>query len=108
MKNGKVIYRYGEKGGLRYYAINYSNYLKEFGNIGYIDMDINRDQMTFLNFIDQCAPLNKNQWTRERYSLLVNNSHTFISEALKILKPEFRHHDIQIGEYAKNTKKKKD
>ena len=108
VKNGKVIYRYGEKGGLRYYAINYSNYLKEFGNIGYIDMDIDRDQMTFLNFIDQCAPLNENQWIRERYSLLGNNSHTFIIKALKILKPEFRSHDIQIGEYSKNIKRKID
>ena len=40
MNKGIVIYPYGIKGGLRYYIKNYSEFLKEFGNIGYINMDI--------------------------------------------------------------------
>lgn len=65
LKNVKVIYRYGTEGGLRYYAINYPDYLK-YCDAGYIEMDIKEeDQMTFVDFIERCAPLNDSQWKQK-------------------------------------------
>ena len=40
VKNNRVIYRYNNKGGLRYYAIDYKEYVKIFGDICYVSMDI--------------------------------------------------------------------
>ena len=107
VKTGRVIYRYGEEGGLIYYAIKYSDYLKEFGEIGYIDMEIDKvDQMTFSSFIDSCAPLNDKQWTQKNYSILQNNNQTFIIKALTILKPKFSPRSIQLGKFGYYTKQK--
>ena len=80
-----VIYRYGDNGGLRYYAINYKEYLKHFGDICYVSMDISSDnQMTFLDFIDRIAPISEEIWTKEKYKAYsflngddVYNSQTF-------------------------------
>jgi len=90
VKDGNIIYRYGMKGGLRYYSLNYSKFVKDFANIGYVSMDIDKkDQMTFSNFIEQCAPLLEKQWTKDNYSILRNNCHNFIIKAIRILKPHF-------------------
>ena len=110
VRSGRVIYLFGEEGGLRYYMINRSNYLKEFGDIGYIDMEIEKEyQMTFSDFIETCAPLNEKRWIQRNYSsigLFYNNSHSFTIEALKILKPTFNPRLIQIRNNAdKNIKK---
>jgi len=107
VNEGIVIYRYGIKGGLRYYIKNYSEFLKEFGDIGYINMDIDlKYQMTFSNFIEQCAPLQENQWIKVKYSFFNNNTHDFIVKALKILKPKFIPGMIKLNGHF-NTKTEK-
>ena len=107
VKNDWVLYRYGMKGGLRYYLKNYSEYLKEFGDIGYIDMDIDNEyQITFLDFIERCAPLNENQWTQRNFSVINYNSQTFTIKALEILKPNFSSSYIQLRNSV-NPKEKK-
>ena len=107
VKDGYVIYRYGIKGGLRYYVKNYSDFLVDFGDIGYINMDIDlEDQMTFSNFMEQCAPLHENEWIQNNYSVIENNSHNFIIKALKILKPKFVPGMIKLNEQF-NTKNEK-
>ena len=106
--NGNVIYRYGDNGGLRYYAIKYSTYLKEFGDIGYVEMDIfDKDQMTFSNFIERCAPIDERKWTQNHFFInrfSSNNCQTFTSEALKILKPIFSSKLIYTNIKGNNTK----
>lgn len=106
VQNKDVIYRYDEKGGLRYYVINYDNFVKEFGDLCYVDMDIdNNRRVTFQYFIDTIAPKTEYKWIKNRYNvnplegfLGKGNHHCqiFSAEALKILKPSFRPKDIAI------------
>ena len=91
-KNRAVIYPYGDKGGLRYYIKKYGEFIKEFGDIGYVDLNIELDNMyTFWHFINKIANSEDNKWIKENYSLDHTNfnSHTFVIEALKIIKPYF-------------------
>jgi len=56
VKKGLVIYHYGDKGGLRYYIKKYSEFIKEFGDIGYIDLNMHVDnQITFNTFLNKVA-----------------------------------------------------
>ena len=95
---GYVVYHYGNKGGLRYYGKKYSEFIKQFGDIGYIDFNIMADnQYTFEYFLNQIANLNENKWIKERYvaSIMSNfNCQTFAGEAIKILKPYFTFENI--------------
>ena len=51
------------KGGLRYYAIDYNKYIKIFGDICYVSMDIeSNNQMTFHYFLDNIDPTSENIW----------------------------------------------
>ena len=70
-----------------------------------MDIDL-EDQMTFSNFIEQCAPLHENQWIKNNYSAFTNNSHNFINKALKILKPKLVPEMIKLNKQF-NTKKEK-
>ena len=95
---GYVVYHYGSKGGLRYYGKNYSEFIKEFGDIGYIDFNIHADnQKSFKYFLENIANLNENKWIKEKYSVgLINNFNcqTFAAEALKVLKPYYTFQNI--------------
>ena len=120
VKKGNVIYRYGDKGGLRYYAINYKEFLNIFGNICYVSMDISSDnQMTFQYFIDTIAPTSDNIWIKENYKVSIlngiigigkDNRHcqTFAAKALSILKPKFMKNMINVTDDSRKTKKKID
>ena len=58
---GIVVYPYGDNGGLRYYVKKYSEFIKEFGDIGYIDLNIDENnQKTFEDFINNIAKLEDN------------------------------------------------
>lgn len=93
VKKGFVKYHYDDKGGLRYYVINYRDFIKNFGEIGYIDLNIEvENQKTFNSFIEKIANLEGNKWIQANYSagLLNNfNCQTFALEALRELKPYF-------------------
>ena len=69
-KSGDVIYRYGvEKGGLRYYTNTIEFFLKKFCDVGYVTLDIDKDnQKSFYNLIDIMAPLSENKWIKENYN----------------------------------------
>ena len=91
-KNNEVIYPYGDKGGLRYYVKKYGEFIKQFGDIGYIDLNIEQNnEQTIEYFINKITKSEDNIWIKDNYSIgLTNfNSHTFVIEALKILKPHF-------------------
>jgi hypothetical protein len=117
VSSGRVIYRYGDKGGLRYYGFKYSEYLEIFGDICYISMDIeSENQITFKYFIDKVAPSNGNVWIKENYEKSIikglisenQNCQAFASEALKILKPKFEARNIIIRDKDRKPKKKID
>ena len=118
-----VFYRYGDKGGLRYYAIDYKEYLKIFGDICYINMDIeSNNQMTFQYFIDKIAPKSESVWLKEKYSVIseiplnemfsigkdFHNCQTFASKALKLLKPIFKANMIVVTDKSRTTENKID
>ena len=93
VEKGYVIYPYGEKGGLRYYVKQYGGFIKEFGDIGYIDLNIEKNnQQRFESFLNKIAKLEDNKWIQSNYSNgFTNNfnSQNFVIEALKELKPYF-------------------
>lgn len=118
VKEGRVIYRYGDKGGLRYYAFNYKEYLQIFGDICYVSMDIDPDnQMTFQYFLDKVAPSNENDWIKEKYKVVGgimgigggnHNCQSFASKALDLLKPSFESKMIAVTDKKRKTKNKID
>ena len=90
-----VIYRYNEKGGLRYYVNTYNDFKKTFSDIGYIELDIpGKNQMTFDNFIEQIAPNYSENWLKNNYSPYNHNCQHFVVEAIKVLNPPFRTKDV--------------
>ena len=109
---GLTIYRYGEKGGLRYSAKKYGEFVGQYADIGYIDLNIEKEnQKTFEQFINNIAKIEDNKWIKANYSNNFN-SHTFIVDALKELKPYFKFldinpHDIILAS-KKNANKKLD
>ena len=120
VKEGKVIYRYGDKGGLRYYAIDYKEYVKIFGDICYVSLDIEpNNQMTFQDFLDKIAPTSENIWIQEKYKINYfngiieygngnHNRQSFASEALTMLKPLFNLNKIIVADSLWETEKKID
>lgn len=113
VKKGLVVYHYGEKGGLRYYIKKYGNFIEEFGDIGYIDLNIHSDnQISFDTFLDKIAKLEDNKWTLNNYSAIYNfNCQNFAIEALHELNPHFVIGNIYPKDpnlAAKKSKKKLD
>lgn len=103
-----VIYHYKEKGGLRYYVKKYDDFKKIFATTAYVDLDVDPDnQIMFKDFIQKCAPVEKNEWIQEKYHFLKYNCQNFTAHALKILKPNYRPRDIQITD-KKNAGVKKE
>ena len=87
---GIVVYPYGDNGGLRYYVKKYSEFIEQYGDIGYIDLNIDEpNQKTFVDFINNVAKLEDNKWIQKNYSVLNFNTQDFAKEALKELKPFF-------------------
>jgi hypothetical protein len=102
VKKSCVIYHYGKKGGLRYYAKPYQEYRDIFGTVAYIELDVDNDnQIMFLDFINKVAPIDKEEWIKDKYHFLDNNCHDFTSKAIKILKPTYRAKDIKVNDKSK-------
>lgn len=117
VKDKEVIYHYNEKGGLRYYGCNKEHFIKEFSDIGYIDMSIQETRRkSFKYFMEQIAPTTKDTWTRAKYKVNITNGfigkanhhcQIFVAEALKILKPNFSNKDINLIDNSYMSKGKK-
>jgi len=96
-KRGLVIYHYGDKGGLRYYVKNYREFIEQFADMGYIDLNIDEyNQQTFEHFVNTIAKKEDYKWIQSNYSIGFNNFNcqTFSIEALKELKPYFNSSNI--------------
>ena len=103
VNNGYVIYRYGEKGGLRYYAHYFNKFIDTFSDVGYIPLDITKDnQISFSFLLEKIAPKNENKWIKRNYNSIgifkqTLNCQTFISHALDIMKPRYDPRFISKG-----------
>ena len=108
-ENGSVIYRYGEQGGLRYYVKKYSEFIEEFADVGYVDLNIDvNNQKSFDFFINEVAPTYEKKWIQENYSGINDfNCQTFSIHALKQLKPYFNSGNIYPKEQNLANKKSK-
>jgi len=108
IKNGLVIYRYGDKGGLRYYTNTIDYFINNFCDVGYITLNISKDkQCSFLNLIDKLAPLSENKWIKENYNAIgINkksqNSIDFVCHVIDILKPPYDILYIRKGKFSKS------
>ena len=106
---GFVVYPYGDNGGLRYYVKKYGEFIEQFGDIGYINLNIDgTNQRTFTDFINNIAKVEDNKWIQKNYSVINFNSHNFVLEALKELKPFFHIGNIFPKDpyFVKNKSKK--
>ena len=107
-KNGLVIYRYGDKGGLRYYTNTIDYFINNFCDVGYITLSISNDrQCSFSNLIDKLAPLSENKWIKENYNAIgINkksqNSIDFVCHVIDILKPPYDILYIRKGKFSKS------
>ena len=113
VNKGLVIYHYGDKGGLRYYVKKYGEFIKEFGDKGYIDLNIDEvNHQSFEHFISKIANKDENKWIHSKYSVVYNfNCQTFVIEALKEIKPYFNLGNVYPTDSdmaAKKSKKKLD
>ena len=107
VKKERTIYRYGDKGGLRYYVFNYKEYLEKYGDSCYVSMDTKSDnQMTFQAFIDTIAPPNEDKWIQEKYNVSTQNCQAFAVQALDLLHPTFSPSSIQIPDKNKSIRNK--
>ena len=105
VKDGYIIYRYGEQGGLRYYVHYFDEFKKKFCDIGYLCLDVSEEnQITFSAFIDKIAPKYENNWIQKNYSLFTLNSQSFVSHVLDILKPRFNYMCFTKGPSAPNVR----
>ena len=95
-KDGKVIYHYGDKGGLRYYVKTYGEFINEYADLGYVELNIDpENQQTFEHFISKIAKKEDNKWIIEKYSNIHDfNCQTFSAEVIKVLKPYFQSFNI--------------
>ena len=107
VKDGKVIYHYGDKGGLRYYVKTYCEFIEEFTDLGYVDLNIDpENQQTFEHFTSIVANKEDNKWIKEKYSIAYGfNCQTFSTEAIKVLKPHFNAGNIFPSDNDLKTKK---
>ena len=103
VKNGYVIYRYGDKGGLRYYVQSFSDFKKIFADICYICLDVDKDsQISFSVLLDEIASKSEEIWIKKNYNAIgiikqTVNCQTFTSKILDLLKPKYDYRFIQKG-----------
>ena len=108
VKNGYVIYRYGEQGGLRYYVHYFDEFKTTFCDIGYLCLDVSKEnQITFSALIDKIAPKYENNWIQKNYNAvgILNktlNCQTFTSFVLDFLRPSYDNRYITKGPSAPN------
>lgn len=111
VKNGFVIYRYGDKGGLRYYVQNFDDFKENFADRCYICLDIDKDnQISFSFLLDKIASISEEKWIKKNYEACgflkqPTNCQTFTSTILDLLKPKYDYRFIKKGK--KNTSDEK-
>ena len=91
----EIKYIYENEGGLRYYLMQRKDFEEKLAYTAQIEFDIPlENQMPIKTFIDKIG--NIKQWTKEKYDWKNYNCQTFVSEAIKILKPIYNIKSINI------------
>ena len=100
IREGHVIYRYGDKeGGIRYYTNTFEEFLDKFCDVGCVILNL-KEGMSFSYFIDQIAPIYEKKWIKQNYNFRSFNCQTFTSHCIDAMKPEY---DITFIEKGKNS-----
>jgi hypothetical protein len=103
--NGQVIYRYGEKGGLRYYTNTFEEFKDKFCDIGYIPLKLDKDKEITFNFlIEKIAPISEKKWIKEKYNAVgyllfgkALNCQTFTCHSIDVIKATYEKTIIRKG-----------
>lgn len=103
-----VIYHYNEKGGLRYYIKSYKDFDSYLGSVGIAELQLDDNPMIFKDFIEECAPIEGEQWIQKKYHPKYYNCHSFTEQAIKILKPKFNQGMIKVKDSSKKKGKSRD
>ena len=91
----EIKYIYENEGGLRYYLMKRKDFEEKLAYTAQIEFDIPlENQMPIKTFIDKIG--NIKQWTKEKYDWKNYNCQTFVSEAIKLLKPIYEVRGINI------------
>lgn len=109
IKNGHVIYRYGEQGGLRYYTNTFGEYKDKFCDVGYVNLNVENDlQKSFSNFIELLSPISEKKWIKGKYVAVGSlfskayNCQTFVCHSIDIIKPKYDIFSISKGKNSKH------
>ena len=107
IKNGYVIYRYGQDfGGLRYYVNNFEEFKRIHGNVVYIALEISKyNQISFSYLIDKIAPKCEFKWAKDKYHFIDFNCRTFVAQALNEIKAIYDSGYIMKGEKTEGNSK---
>lgn len=110
IKNGDVIYRYGNQGGLRYYTNTFGEYRDKFCDIGYISLNVGiENQKSFSFLIEKLAPISEKVWIKAKYAAMGGlfgkslNCQTFVCNSIDIIKPTYDKLCITKGKDSKNV-----
>ena len=97
IREGHVIYRYGDKeGGIRYYTNTNEEFLDKFCDVGYIILNL-KEEMSFSYFIDQIAPIYEKKWIKQNYNFRSFNCQTFTNHCIDKMQPEYENTFIVKG-----------
>ena len=112
-RDGQVIYRYGyEEGGLRYYTNTLEEYINKFCDVGYISLNVHKDnEISFSFLIEKIAPIKEKKWIKKNYNAVGNyffgrvlNCQTFTSHSIDIMKPTYEKVSISRGKDSSSVK----
>ena len=111
VKDGNVIYRYGTQGGLRYYTNTFQEFKDKFCDIGYIALNVHKDNQISFNFlIEKIAPKDEQKWIKGKYNaagyLLFGkalNCQTFTCHCIDVMRPTYEITFIKKGKESSNV-----
>ena len=88
LKNNKIYFPYGKKGGLNFGEIEELKFNKNYCDKGKINLIIKIEyiKMTLMQFIENIKKRN-GPWDASSFNFINHNSHDFVKEAIKIMDP---------------------
>ena len=95
----RLVFEYGEGGGLRFGYIEYQNFMADSGKAAMVNLDISKSAPVRFNYLIDTLKKNGN-WREKDYSTISHNCQDFAIEVIKILKPKFDPIGIMPGENA--------
>lgn len=109
VEKDNVKYPYENRGGIRYYLLNYNEFYEKLGSVAYADLSVEQEnQINFKDFMNKCAPLGNEQWNKEKYNYKNHNCQHFSAYLLNILRPKYNPKCITIKDKSKKEGKRRE